>query len=112
MIKKNHTYKITTEEKKDLIVTPMEHTPKVVETVEQNEVPLENQATQNIVECTEERSQFMNKKKALRRLMAVLMANNEANLACNINSNWQKHNELVRGNPIRVYEGCEFRRIV
>ena len=55
MIKKNHTYKITTEEKKDLIVTPIEHTPKVVETVEQNEVPLENQATQNIVECTEER---------------------------------------------------------
>ena len=55
MIKKNHTYKITTEEKKDLIVTPIEHTPKVVETVEQNEVTLENQATQNIVECTEER---------------------------------------------------------
>lgn len=27
----------------------------MVETVEQNEVPLENQATQNIVECTEER---------------------------------------------------------
>ena len=43
MIKKNHTYKITTEEKKDLIVTPIEHTPKLVETVEQNEVPLENQ---------------------------------------------------------------------
>ena len=65
-----------------------------------------------VVECTEERSQFMNKKKAMSRLMAVLMANNEANLGCNINSNWQKHNELVRGNPIRVYEGCEFRRIV
>ena len=29
MIKKNHTYKITTEEKKDLIVTPIEHTPKL-----------------------------------------------------------------------------------
>ena len=26
------------------------------------------------------------------------------------NSAWQEHNRLVRGNPVRVYEGISFKR--
>ena len=25
--------------------------------------------------------------------------------------NWNKHNQLTRGNPVRVYKGLKFRRI-
>lgn len=63
-----------------------------------------------VAECTEERSQFMNKKRALRKLQAILIANgNEAIDKAN-NDNWQSHTDLVRGNPVRVYEGLDFRR--
>lgn len=59
---------------------------------------------------TEERSQYMNKQKALKRLQGILTAikqeaeNKQANLA------WREHNRIVRGNPVRIYEGMEFKR--
>ena len=62
------------------------------------------------VECTEERSQYMNKQKAFRRLQAIL---HEKNLEIKNNSTteaWSKHMEIVRGNPVRVYEGENFKR--
>lgn len=61
------------------------------------------------VTSTEERSQYMNKQKALKRLQGILAAieqdagNKQANQA------WREHTRIVRGNPVRVYEGMDFK---
>lgn len=64
-----------------------------------------------IVECTEERSQLQNKQRAFKRLRAILDSMDQ-----NIRENSrkdarQKHHDIVRGNPIRKYEGERFRQI-
>ena len=64
-----------------------------------------------VVSCTEERSQVQNKQKAIKRLQSILAARQEDNNADALNSAWQKHTEIIRGNPIRKYEGESFRRI-
>ena len=64
-----------------------------------------------VVTCTEERSQVQNKQKAMKRLQSILAAKQEDNNADALNIAWQKHTEIVRGNPIRKYEGERFRRI-
>jgi len=64
-----------------------------------------------VVTCTEERSQVQNKQKAMKRLQSILEAKQEDNNADALNIAWQKHTEIVRGNPIRKYEGERFRRI-
>ena len=64
-----------------------------------------------VVTCTEERSQAQNKQKAMKRLQSILEAKQEDNNADALNNAWQKHTEIVRGNPIRKYEGERFRRI-
>ena len=64
-----------------------------------------------VVTCTEERSQVQNKQKAMKRLQSILAAKQEGNNADALNSAWQKHTEIIRGNPIRKYEGERFRRI-
>ena len=66
--------------------------------------------TDIVVTCTEERSQVQNKQKALKRLHSILSAKQEDNTAEALNSAWQKHTEIVRGNPVRVYEGEKFKR--
>lgn len=63
-----------------------------------------------VVTCTEERSQVQNKQKAMKRLQSILAAKQEDNNADALNITWQKHTEIVRGNPIRVYEGEKFRQ--
>ncbi len=62
-----------------------------------------------VVTCTEERSQVQNKQKAMKRLQSILAAKQEDNNADALNNAWQKHTEIVRGNPIRVYEGEKFK---
>ena len=62
------------------------------------------------VTSTAERSQLQNKKDALRKLRARLAEENEKALAKQTNTAWQQHTQLVRGNPVRVYEGMEFKR--
>ncbi|MBR5944063.1 MAG: peptide chain release factor-like protein [Lachnospiraceae bacterium] len=64
-----------------------------------------------VVTCTEERSQVQNKQKAMKRLQSILAAKQEDNNADALNNAWQKHTEIIRGNPIRKYEGENFRRI-
>lgn len=59
---------------------------------------------------TAERSQFLNKKDALTKLNAILEQMQDAENAKQINSAWREHAQIVRGNPVRVYEGIEFRR--
>jgi peptide chain release factor len=56
-----------------------------------------------------ERSQHMNKKLALARLAALLAQQKKEALAGNRETQWQKHTQLERGNPIKVFVGMEFR---
>ena len=63
-----------------------------------------------VVTCTEERSQVQNKQKAMKRMQSILAAKQEDNNADALNNAWQKHTEIVRGNPIRIYEGEKFKR--
>lgn len=59
----------------------------------------------------DQRSQAQNKKIAYLRLLEKI---DEANLSVNKSIhylNWKKHNSLIRGNPIRKYEGDKFIRI-
>lgn len=65
-----------------------------------------------VVTCTEERSQVQNKNRAIKRLQSILAAKQEDNNADALNNAWQKHTEIVRGNPIRKYEGEKFKRVL
>ena len=61
---------------------------------------------------SEERSQHLNKKNALQRLRALLanvQSNTDLEMQHTLNHN---HNLLVRGNPVRIYEGTVFKRII
>ena len=60
------------------------------------------------VSSTRERSQFANKQDALKKLSAVLKRINETNKENQKNDAWGKHSQIVRGNPVRVYEGEKF----
>ena len=73
-------------------------------------VRIVHKPTGTVVTCTEERSQVQNKQKAVKRLQSILAAKQEDNNADALNKAWQKHIEIVRGNPVRVYEGEKFRR--
>lgn len=62
------------------------------------------------VTSTSERSQFLNKKDCINKINIMLNDMEKENKAQQINIAWSKHNSLVRGNPIRVYTGEEFKR--
>ncbi len=63
------------------------------------------------VVCTEARTQLMNKKLALSRLSDIICKqNSDAELLAK-QVMWIQHELLERGNPVRVYEGPEFKRI-
>ena len=64
-----------------------------------------------VVTCTEERSQVQNKNRAMKRLAGILAAKQEDNNAEALNNAWQKHTEIIRGNPVRKYEGEKFKRV-
>ncbi len=61
------------------------------------------------VTASEERSQYMNKKLALCRLSNLIQEKNDSNFSVQRRNLWEQHNTLERGNPIRIYEGKEFR---
>lgn len=63
------------------------------------------------VTSTAERSQLLNKKDALFKLSVLLKEKNEEQARLQINSAWREHNKIIRGNPVRVYSGSEFKRI-
>lgn len=62
------------------------------------------------VTSTAERSQYRNKKDAMEKLAAALRQKELDAEKTQTNSAWREHNQIVRGNPVRVYEGMEFRR--
>lgn len=62
------------------------------------------------VESTAERSQHLNRKDAMRKLTAKLAEEKRKAQAKQTKDAWQQHTRLVRGNPVRVYEGMGFKR--
>ena len=60
------------------------------------------------VTSTEERSQYLNKQKALKRIRAVLDTMKLEAGARQTNQAWREHTKIIRGNPVRIYEGKEF----
>ena len=54
------------------------------------------------VTASDERSQLQNKKQAIERLKIKLAAYEQERAMAFVQSNWQNHNELERGNPVRV----------
>lgn len=57
----------------------------------------------------EERSQHMNRKLALSRLHEKLQHQKEDTERQLQQERWDEHNSLERGNPVRVYEGMNFK---
>ena len=62
------------------------------------------------VTATEERTQQANRQIAMKKINAVLKNQKELLKQENKKESWQEHYRLVRGNPIRVYEGMDFKR--
>lgn len=62
------------------------------------------------VTSTSKRSQYANKKDALEKLNVILSQRELAEKQKQVNSAWREHTKIVRGNPVRVYEGEGFKR--
>lgn len=60
------------------------------------------------VTCTEERSQLMNRKRALEKLHAILREKKDNAISESKDFLWHRHKKLVRGQAIRIYEGENF----
>ena len=58
----------------------------------------------------DQRSQIQNKKIAYLRLMKKIDEKNSSINKVIQYENWNKHNQLTRGNPVRVYKGMNFKR--
>lgn len=61
-----------------------------------------------VSQSTEERSQFQNRQRAMERLQKKLGNLQKEQEARQVNAAWREHNRIVRGNPVRIYEGEKF----
>ena len=66
--------------------------------------------TGQAVECTEERSQYANKQRAVAKLRMITKQKNRQERAALKNAGWQCHTSLERGNAGVVFVGMEFRK--
>lgn len=64
-----------------------------------------------VVVAREERSQIMNRKLALARLGQLLDQQGKDASAAAEQDRWARHEQLVRGDPVRVFEGEKFRAL-
>ena len=60
------------------------------------------------VTCTEERSQYMNRRRALEKLRGLLAQKKAAGDDAARTALWRRHKKLVRGQAVRIYAGPEF----
>ena len=58
----------------------------------------------------DERSQYANRKRALERLAILVSRKSQSRHQAAQQQRWEGHNDLERGNPVRIYEGTDFRR--
>ncbi|SHI57738.1 peptide chain release factor [Clostridium cavendishii DSM 21758] len=63
-----------------------------------------------VAEAREERSQIMNRKKAIKRLYEFLENKNKELARRESKISWQENRDIIRGNPIRIYKGVDFKR--
>ena len=63
------------------------------------------------VTSTSARTQFLNKKIAIDRLILLLSAQNKDNRDLLEENKWLEHEKIVRGNAFAVYEGMDFKLI-
>ena len=63
-----------------------------------------------VITSTAERSQYLNKQDALKKLSAVLNEMKKREEKKQTKNAWKEHTQIVRGNPVRVYEGMSFKR--
>ena len=61
-----------------------------------------------VTQSTEERSQFLNKQKALARMQEKLAGLRQEQEAAQANMAWREHTRIIRGNPVQTYEGEKF----
>ncbi len=61
-----------------------------------------------VAQSTEERSQFLNKQRAMEKLQEKLADLQKEQEAKQVNAAWREHTRIVRGNPVRTYEGERF----
>ncbi len=61
-----------------------------------------------VSQSTEERSQFQNKQRAMEKLQEKLAALRKEQEAKQANAAWREHTRIIRGNPVRIYEGEKF----
>lgn len=61
--------------------------------------------------CTDERSQYLNKQKAVARLRQMVQSENQQKQAVIRNENWGRHTSLERGNARVKFEGRYFKRV-
>ncbi len=65
--------------------------------------------TKITVTSTSERCQYLNKKEAMKKLKAILHEIEQEGKRQQDQEAWSAHQSITRGNPIRIYEGIEFR---
>ncbi|NQX84830.1 MAG: peptide chain release factor H [Flavobacteriaceae bacterium] len=58
---------------------------------------------------SESRSQHQNKKIALQRLQEKIAAHDNQKLKTTLQSQWENHLNLKRGNPVKIFKGSDFR---
>ncbi len=61
-------------------------------------------------QSTEERSQYQNRRRAMDKLQKKLYDLQQAEKEKQTHAAWREHNRIVRGNPVRIYEGEKFIR--
>ena len=59
-------------------------------------------------QSTEERSQYQNRQRAMERLQEKLAKLQKEQREEQVNAAWREHSRIVRGNPVRIYEGERF----
>lgn len=74
-------------------------------------VRLTHMPTGLTVTATEERTQQWNRQLAMKKIKALLVQGKKAQKRQQKTRLWQSHQQLERGNPIRIYEGKAFQRI-
>jgi len=65
-----------------------------------------------VVKAQEERSQYRNKKLAMSRLIKKLDELANQGLQKQDQDRWEKHQSIKRGEPLRTFEGSNFREVI
>ena len=63
-----------------------------------------------VTQSTEERSQFQNKQRAMERMKEKLAGLKQEQKEKQADAAWIEHYRIIRGNPVRIYEGERFVR--